>query len=383
MESGDVKKITVIGSGDMGNGIAEVAILAGYKVAMRDIEQRFVDRGIDTIKKSLAKLVKKSKISEDASKDAFSRLEPLLDLEKAVQDADFIIEAVPEIMDLKKSVFKELDKLSPEHTVLATNTSNMSITEIAKATNRQDKVVGMHFFNPAVLMKLVEVIKGENTSDEAVNFTHDIAEKFGKIPVIVKKDSPGFIYNRVNAPVSLLLSRIMDAGSPSPEEFDAIFKAIMPMAPFELADYVGLDVAYHSLKYFSEVLSPEYRPSKVLEDKVNSKNLGKKTGKGFYDWSSGRPTIDTSKAVQEFDITHLIALQVNEATKLLEEGVADDPKVIDLAMANGGGGGIGPFALAKNIGYDTLINKCRELADKFNVDVFKPTKTMTEGKVSV
>ncbi|MCD6280857.1 MAG: 3-hydroxyacyl-CoA dehydrogenase family protein [Deltaproteobacteria bacterium] len=383
MKVDDVKKIAVIGAGDMGNGIAEVAILAGYEVAMRDIEQRFVDRGVDTIKKSLAKLVQKNKITEDASNGALARLRPLVDLEEAVKDADFIIEAVPEIMDLKKSVFKDLDRLSPKHAILATNTSNMSITEIASATNREDKVVGMHFFNPAILMKLVEVIKGEKTSDETVHITYDISEKFGKVPVIVKKDSPGFIYNRVNAPTSLLISKIMDAGSPTPEEFDAAFKAIMPMTPFELADYVGLDVAYHSLKYFSEVLSPEYKPSKVLEEKVNAKELGKKTGKGFYDWSSGRPNIDTSKATKEFDINHLIALQVNEATKLLEEGVVDDPKVIDLAMANGGGAGIGPFTLAKSIGYETLVKKCEELADKFKVEVFRPTKTMREGKISV
>jgi enoyl-CoA hydratase/3-hydroxyacyl-CoA dehydrogenase len=383
MKSEDVKKIAMIGAGDMGHGIAAACLLGGYNVVLRDIEQKFVDKGVAGIITSLDKLKEKGKIAPDVYAQALVRLTPMVDLREAVQDADFIIEAVPEKLDLKKSVFADLDKFAPKHAILASNTSNMSITDIAAATNRPDKVIGYHFFNPAILMKLVEVIKGKNTSDESIQIGYDIAKKIKKVPVIVKKDSPGFIYNRVNEPTLLLLSKILEAGHPSPEEFDAAFKPLMAMAPFELVDYVGIDVAVHGLEYFSQVLSKDYQPSKAILSYLKSGNLGKKTGKGFYDWSKGRPSIDLTKATKEFDINQLIALQVNEATKLLEEGVADDPKEIDLAMANGGGSPFGPFALAQGIGYPELVYKLNELHKKFPLDIFKPTKTLKAGNIKL
>ncbi|MGB4182216.1 MAG: 3-hydroxyacyl-CoA dehydrogenase NAD-binding domain-containing protein, partial [Dethiobacteria bacterium] len=325
----------------------------------------------------------KGKLTPEAYNDALARLTTTVDLQEAVKEADFIIEAVPEKLELKQSVFTDLDKYAPKHAILASNTSNISITDIASATKRADKVIGYHFFNPAVLMKLVEVIKGEKTSDESIQVGYDIAQKIGKVPVIVQKDSPGFIYNRVNEPTLLLLSKILEVGHPTPEEFDAAFKPIMPMAPFELVDYVGIDIAVHGLNYFAQVLSEDYKPSDAFEAYLKSGNLGKKTGKGFYDWSAGRPKIDLSKATTEYDPNHLIALQVNEATKLLEEGVVDDPRQIDLAMVNGGGTPVGPFALAEGIGYPVLLAKLEEIYNKFPLNVFKATKTMKEGKIKV
>ncbi len=378
----DVKKMAVIGSGAMGNGIAQVGIMAGYTVTMHDIEQRFIDKGLSTIKESLAKFAGKGKITGDQKEDMLSRLVATTDLQAAVKDADLVIEAVFEDLGLKKKIFAQLDSFARPDTILASNTSSMSITAIASAATKPERVVGMHFFNPAVMLKLVEVIYANQSSDDAVKTTFDVAKKMGKIPVIVKKDSPGFIYNRVNAPTALLLQLILDKGSPAPMQFDAAFKAFMAMTPFELFDYVGIDIVLHTQKYYSETLSKDYTPRKALVDLVNSGNLGKKTGKGLFDWSAGRPVIDTSNPTTEFDATHMVALQVNEATKLLEEGVSDSPQDIDLAMANGGGG-IGPFALAKGIGYPTLILKCNELADKFGVEVFRPTKTMLEGKAGV
>ena len=383
MRAEDVKKIAMIGAGDMGHGIAACCLMGGYTVVLRDVEQKYVDKGMAGIKASFDKFKEKGKMTPDAYTDALARLIPMVDLQTAVKDADFVIEAVPEKLDLKKSVFADLDKFAPKHAILASNTSNISITDIASATGRPEKVIGYHFFNPALLMKLVEVTKGGKTSDESIQIGYDIAKKIKKVPVIVKKDSPGFIYNRVNEPTLLLVSKILEAGHPTPEEFDAALKPVMPMPPFELVDYVGIDIAVHGMEYFSQVLSKDYKPSDAILSYLKSGNLGKKTGKGFYDWSKGRPSIDLSKATKEFDVNHLISLQVNEATKLLEEGVADDPKEIDLAMANGGGSPFGPFALAQSIGYNVLLTKLEEVYKKFPLDVFVATKTMKAGNIKV
>lgn len=382
MKVEDIKKIAVMGAGDMGHGIAEVALLAGYKVAMRDIEQRFVDKGLSRIKESLDKLVGKQKITEENKKAMLANIKTSVDIAEAVKDADFVIEAVPEIMDLKKQVFQALDAATPKHAILASNTSNMSITEIASATKRPEQVVGMHFFNPAVLMKLVEVTKGGKTSEETMQVAYNLALKMNKVPVRVEKDSIGFVYNRINAPTQILLNLILEKGMATPVEIDAKMRKIgMPMGPYELMDYVGLDVAYHGALYFADKLSRDYAPPSWLKAKVDAGALGKKTGKGIFDWSKGRPEIDLSKAKEDFDPTALIALQVNEATKLLEAGVVKSPEEIDKAMVNGGGSAFGPFQLAKSIGYDKLAKICEDLAKKFGVKVFQPTETLKKGKI--
>jgi len=382
MKVEEIKKITVMGAGDMGHGIAEVALLAGYKVAVRDIEQRFVDKGLSRIKESLDKLVEKQKITEVNKNAMLANIKTFVDIAESVKDADFVIEAVPEIMDLKKQVFQALDKAAPKHAILASNTSNMSITEIAAVTKRPEQVVGMHFFNPAVLMKLVEVIKGGKTSEATMQVAYNLALKMNKVPVRVEKDSIGFVYNRINAPTQILLSLMVEKGMATPVEIDAKMRKIgMPMGPYELMDYVGLDVAYHSARYFADKLSRDYTPPSWLKAKVDAGALGKKTGKGIFDWSKGRPEIDLSKAKEDFDPTTLIALQVNEATKLLEAGVVKSPEEIDKAMVNGGGAVIGPFQLAKGIGYDKLAKICEDLAKKFGVKVFQPTETLKKGKI--
>jgi len=203
----------------------------------------------------------------------------------------------------------------------------------------------------------------------------------GKVPMILKKDSPSFIYNRVNAPAALLLQLILDKGDPTPARFDAAFKDLMPMAPFELTDYLGLDLMVNTQDYYGHTLSKNYLPRKTLTDLVSAGRLGMKTGKGIYDWLSGRPVIDTGRPTTEYDFTYMITLLVNEATKLLEEGVSDSPQEIDRVAE--GGTGVGPFAIAMSIGYPDLVRKCNEMADKFGIEVFRPTKTMREGKVKV
>ena len=378
----DIKKIVVIGAGDMGHGIAEVALLAGYKVAIQDIEQRFVDRGLSRIKESLDKLVEKQKVTAENKEAMLANIKTFVDIAESAKDADFVIEAVPEMMDLKKQVFQALDAAAPKHIILASNTSNMSITEIASTTKRPEQVVGMHFFNPAVLMKLVEVIKGGKTSEVTMQLAYDLALKMNKVPVRVEKDSIGFVYNRVNAPIGLLVNLMLEKGVAAPMEIDAKMRKIgMPMGPYELMDYVGLDVAYHSALYFADKLSRDYTPPSWLKAKIDAGEMGKKTGKGIFDWSKGRPEIDLSKAKEDFDPTTLIALQVNEATKLIEAGVVKSPDEIDKAMVNGGGAAIGPFQLAKGIGYDKLAKICEDLAKEFNIKEFEPTDTLKKGNI--
>ncbi|TEU16582.1 MAG: 3-hydroxyacyl-CoA dehydrogenase [Dehalococcoidia bacterium] len=382
MKVEDIKKIAVMGAGDMGHGIAEVALLAGYKVAIRDIEQRFVDRGLSRIKESLDKLVGKQKITEENKKAMLANIKTFIDIGESVKDADFVIEAVPEVMDLKKQVFQALDAAAPKHAILASNTSNMSITEIASTTKRPEQVLGMHFFNPAVLMKLVEVTKGAKTSEETIQVAYNLALKMNKVPVRVEKDSIGFVYNRINAPIGLLVNLMLEKGVAAPMEIDAKMRKIgMPMGPYELMDYVGLDVAYHSALYFADKLSRDYTPPSWLKAKIDAGEMGKKTGKGIFDWSKGRPEIDLSKAKEDFDPTTLIALQVNEATKLIEAGVVKSPDEIDKAMVNGGGSAIGPFQLAKGIGYDKLAKICEDLAKEFNIKEFEPTDTLKKGNI--
>lgn len=383
MRAEDVRIIAMIGAGDMGHGIAASFIRGGYTVYLRDIKKEYVDKGVTGIKTSFDRLKAKGKMTEQACTDALDRLIPVVDLGEAVKDADFIIEAVPEKLELKKEVFAEIDKYAPSHAILASNTSYMSISEIAEATGRPDKVIGYHFFNPVILMKLVEVIKGEKTDDEAIRIGYELAGNIGKVPVIVKKDSPGFIFNRVNIPIGALLNKIVEKGEPTPEAFDAAMKPLVPMAPFELSDYVGNDVNIHGLEYMAQVLSPDYKPSDAFLAMIREGKLGKKTGQGFYDWRNGKPEIDLSMATKKYDVNHLIALQVNEATKIIEEGICDTPREIDTVMAIGGGSPIGPFALAQAIGYPVLLSKLEELYVRFKLEIFQATETMKEGSVTV
>jgi enoyl-CoA hydratase/3-hydroxyacyl-CoA dehydrogenase len=263
---------------------------------------------------------------------------------------------------------------------MASNTSTMRITEIGSLTRRPEKVLGMHYFNPAVLMRLVEVIRGEKTSDETMQVAYDFVLKNGKVPVRVEKDVPGFIVNRVQAPSGVLLTCIINEGIAKPEEVDALLRKLgMPMGPFELMDYTGLDVSYNGRLYYAKAIHPDFAPGRAIEEKVKAGQLGKKTGKGFFDWSKGRPEIDLSKATDKLDPLDLIVVQINEATKLIEMGVctAED---IDTAIVNGTGNAFGPMGVAKGQKPAELTNRLEGLAKKFNKEIFKPTKMIREGR---
>lgn len=381
MKADDIKTVAVIGAGDMGHGIAEVALLAGYTVYLRDINEEFVNRGVARIKDSLAKLAAKGKVTaEQERKINEELLRPCVDLEEAVREADIVIEAIPEILKLKQETFAAIDAATKPHTILASNTSTMRITEIGALTKRPDKVLGLHYFNPAVLMRLVEVIKGDKTSAETMQVAYDFVLKNGKVPVRVQKDVPGFIVNRVQAPSGVLLTCIVDEGIAKPEEIDALMRKLgMPMGPFELMDYTGLDISYHGRNYYAQAIHPDFAPGKIIEQLVKAGNLGKKTGKGFYDWSKGRPEIDTSKATDKVDPMDMIAVQINEATKLIEMGVctAED---VDTAIVNGTGNAVGPMSIAKGIDPADLTKRLEGLAARFNKEIFKPTAMIREGR---
>ena len=378
----DIKTIAVIGSGDMGHGIAEIASLAGYQVILNDIKQEFLDKAMNSIKKSMEKLASKGKITQENKDDALSKLSTSLDLKEAVKDVQLIIEAVPEIMELKKEIFKKLDDFSPKESIIASNTSNMSITELAKSTKKPEKVVGLHFFNPVIIMKLVEVIKGKKTSDEVLDLMVEFGKKIKKVPVKVMKDSPGFIVNRVTAPVSILLGKILEEKVEEPAKFDVALKEKgVAMGPYELADFVGLDIMFHSLEYFKKTLGPDYEAPNWLKEKIKKNELGKKTGKGIYDWSRGRPDFTGVEPSDKIELEDVIAIQVNEATKLLEEGVAEKSRVIDKAIKNGSGNPFGVFGLAKGFGFENMVKRCEKLAELYNVKTFLPTKMLKENKI--
>ncbi len=374
-----IKKIAVLGAGDMGHGIAEVCAIAGYEVAMRDIKQEFVDRGMNRIKESLEKLKAKGKISN--ADEILSRITPTTEME-AVKDADLIIEAVPEVFEIKTQVFSECETLAKPECIFTSNTSTMKITELAKATKREDKFAGLHFFNPVVLMRLVEVIKGEKTSEEVMQLLVDFVKSLGKEAVRVEKDVPGFIVNRVQAPSGALLMAMVEKGIASPEEIDAKMKTIgLPMGPFELMDYTGVDIFYHAMKYYSETISEDYTPTKTLEEMVRSGNLGKKTGKGWYDWSKGRPEIKASPSekVNPLDFT---IVEINEAVKLVELGVAR-PEDIDKAVKLGLNRPFGPFELAKSMQVEQIANRLEELSKEFGKEIFMPAETLRAGRLPV
>jgi enoyl-CoA hydratase/3-hydroxyacyl-CoA dehydrogenase len=376
----EIKKVAIIGSGEMGHGIAEVFAINGYSVSLEDISKEMLEKALNEIRDSLDKLSKKGSIKESVD-DVLSRIKTYTDLEPAVKDADLVIEAVPEIEDLKKKIFSDLERFTRSDTILTSNTSNIRITDIAKPLKNRERVAGLHFFNPPVLMKLVEVIKGEETSDEIINALYDLVKKIGKIPVKVMKDSPGFIVNRINAPDMLLFCLLIEHNVATPEEIDAFAKMQgMPMGPYELIDYVGIDVVYHSMEYYAKTLNPDYKKCKVYDDLYNRKYLGKKTGKGFYDWTSGRPHIDTKKATDKVSLMDIFAVEINEAVKLIEEGVAT-PEDIETGVKYGLNRAFGPISVAKSLTNAEVKAKLEELAKKFNCTVFEPAESIKNGKM--
>ena len=283
-------KVTVLGAGLMGHGIAQLASqVGGFDVSMLDIEQRFLDGGMKMINDSVGRYVEKGKMSKEEAQAAIQRIHPTLDLSEALKGSELVIEAATEDPKLKLDLYRRISELISRDTVLASNTSSISITLLASATKNPEKVCGMHFFNPPQLMPLVEIIRGKKTSDDTVQRVRDASAKLGKETVLCKKDSPGFIVNRILVPALNEAVFLVEEGVADPEDIDKAVKLGLnwPMGPLQLLDYVGLDTTFNITQVFmQEFQDSKFRPCPLLREMVRAGQLGRKSGKGFYEWGS-------------------------------------------------------------------------------------------------
>ena len=374
-----VKNITVLGSGIMGHGIAQVSAMAGYNIVLRDIEQSFLDKAMEKIRWSLEKLVSKEKITKQESDAILSRIKTVVDLGLAVQSADLVIEAVPEIMELKKKVYAELDKVADSRIIFASNTSTLPITEIANTTSRPEKFVGIHFFNPPQLMKLVEVIPGQKTNKDVVDLTVNFVKSVKKEPVICKKDVPGFIVNRLFIPMVHEACWLKERSGYTMEQIDSAVKFTMgfPMGIFELADFTGMDVIHKA------TIELELRDKKVIfphpdiEKLYNEKKLGQKSGEGFYKYSDDkyeRIQLDEDLA-KKCNPVSLVANILNNAAWLVTNNASDIPEIEKAAQL-----GLGLkkpiFDTAKEFGVKNIISELNSLASKYG-KFYEPDPLLT------
>lgn len=383
-----VKNVVMLGFGDMGKGIAQVCLMAGYNVIAVDVSDEIIEKGLEYNKTGFEKLEAKGKLPEGVSAGAImANLSVNKDLAEAVKNADLVIEAVVEKIDLKQKLCNTAIENSQDHCIFASNTSSMSITEIAQGCNKPENVIGIHFFNPAPLMRLIEVIKGDKSSDEAMDIGVEFSESLpclrGKRFVArVLKDRPGFIVNRVLSPSSMYSNYIVDLayekGIPW-EQVDADLSGPnAPMTSLTLSDFTGRDISYHTQLYYSEKLSPDYKPGKVLEMHVKEGKLGKKTGQGFYDWSKGRPQPDLSKKAGLVNRLVFGAISANEGCRILEEGVVSSWKVIDEAIL-AGMNFPGPMKFATEH-YEEMSKILEEYAEKLQKPYLKPCELLKTGK---
>ena len=367
MDDMEIKNITVLGSGIMGHGIAQVSAMAGYNVVLRDIEQPFLDKAMEKIKWSLDKLVSKEKISENERNEIFSRIKPIVDLKDAVHDCDLVIEAVPEIMDLKKKVYAELDKVASDQVVFASNTSTLPITEIANTISRPKKFIGIHFFNPPQLMKLVEVIPGQETSDDITNLIINFVKSVNKIPVTCRKDVPGFIVNRLFIPLVHEACYVMERQKIQQTEIDSAvkFRLGFPMGIFELADFTGLDVIHKATVEMHVRDKKVISPHPKIEQLFNEKKLGQKSGEGFYKYSDDKyERIPLSEELaKKCDPIQIIANILNNAAWLVTNNASDIDE-IEKAASLGLGLKKPLFETAKEIGMQKIVEELKKLSDK-------------------
>ena len=368
MDVMEIKNITVLGSGIMGHGIAQISAMAGYNVVLRDIEQKFLDKAMDKINWSLEKLVSKEKISKDERDKITTRIKPMVDLSNAVHDSDLVIEAVPEIMDLKKQVYQELDKVADARIIFASNTSTLPITEIANTISRPEKFIGIHFCNPPQLMKLVEVIPGQKTTDDIIKTTINFVESVKKVPVICRRDVPGFIINRLFIPLVHEACYVMERQKIQKTEIDSAvkFKLGFPMGIFELADFTGIDVIHKATIEMHLRDKKVILPHAKIEQLFNEKKLGKKNGEGFYKYSDEKyERIELTEELAELCIpTQIVANILNNAAWLVTNN-ASDINEIEKAASLGLGLKKPLFETANEIGMQKIVDELKKLSKQF------------------
>ncbi len=362
-----IRNITVLGSGVMGHGIAQVSAAAGYDIVLRDIKEEFLDRAMGKIRWSLDKMVSKGRISREEGDAILGRITPVVDLDEAVGNAEMVIEVVPEIMDLKKKVYAELDRAASPEVVFASNTSTLPITEIAATTSRQDRFIGIHFFNPPQLMKLVEVIPGEKTSDAVTKMTLEYVKSVNKQAVLCRRDVPGFIVNRLFIPMVHEACYLMDRTGATLEEIDSAvkFKMGFPMGIFELADFTGMDVIHKATTEMHMRDKKVINPHPLVKRMFEEKRLGQKSGEGYYKHSEDnyeRVALSEELAGRCNPI-QLVANILNNAAWLVTNG-ASDIEEIEKAARLGLGLKKPLFETAREIGINAIVDELNRLAGK-------------------
>ncbi|HLA22604.1 MAG TPA: 3-hydroxyacyl-CoA dehydrogenase family protein [Nitrosopumilaceae archaeon] len=364
----DIKNITVLGSGIMGHGIAQVSAMSGYNVILRDIEKQFLDKAMEKIRWSLDKLVSKQKLSQQDSDKIFSRIKPVVDLSESLKDCDLLIEAVPEIMELKKKVYEEVDKIASKKTVFASNTSTLPITEIANTTSRPEKFIGIHFFNPPQLMKLVEVIPGQKTPKDLVEIMMNFVRSVSKEPVLCKKDVAGFIVNRIFIPLVHEATWAIERDGASMTEIDSAvkFRLGFPMGIFELADFTGLDVIQKATEEMHSRDKKVINPHPKIKELFNNKKLGQKTGVGFYEYSGEKyeRVALSEELASKFNPIRLVANMLNNAAWLVTNQASDIPE-IEKALQLGMGLKKQIFETGKEFGISNIVNELTAQTKKY------------------
>lgn len=374
-----IQQVAVIGTGLMGHGIAQTLAVKGYDVYILSRSKDSLTRAVQEIGWSLDKFVKKGAVGRGEADAALSRIRTTISYEEAVKDVDLALESVSENMDLKRQIFSKIDKLAPSHTIIATNTSTLSVTEMGKATKRPEKTVGMHWFIPPQLTQLIEVIRGNDTSNRTVNVIMDLSKSLGKTPILCKKDSRGFIVSRILVAMFNEAFWTYSRKEASMMEIDASVRYVggFPMGWFELVDYVGVDVEYDVSKILHRAHGNRYQPHlELTEPLVKEKKLGRKTGMGFYDWSKGRPAIPLGFK-GKYDVERSWAVAANEVAWMVLEDVAE-PESIDLGMKLGTGWPSGPCEFADNKGLDVILENLEVAHSRYQTELYKPCPLLKE-----